>query len=58
MFIKCATVAYRALGRDGLEGSFAAFGMSAGFVWAANVPSGEGMGGLALCLTGLYFVLD
>ena len=58
MFIKFATVAYHALEREGMEGSFAVFGMSVGYVWAANVPYSAGMGGLALGLTELYFILD
>jgi len=35
-----------AAGRDGQEGSFAAFGFGGWLVWAANVPDGEGMGAL------------
>jgi len=35
------------LGQDGLEGSFAAFGLQGWPVGAANVPYSEGMGALA-----------
>jgi len=35
------------LARDGLEGSFAAFGLQGWFVGVANVPEGEGMGAMA-----------
>jgi hypothetical protein len=36
-----------AVGRDGLEGSFAAFGLQYWLVWAANEPYSKVMGALA-----------
>jgi len=44
------------LERDGLEGSFAAFGLQGRPVGAANVPYSEGMGALACIKSKINFV--
>jgi hypothetical protein len=52
------------LGRDGLEGSFAAFELQGRPVGAANVPYSEGMGALMchriviFCILIFFSVLD